>query len=173
MGYTGWAWNMGDNMKLVSFDLDGLIFKTGQTTSYVNYDDGYYEKGRRYPGTRFIDIDDTIFDNATGLHWLKYANTYTGKTWIQACALYDGVWRVPNILEFLSLVNYESSTECVPSSIFGSSWAAWYTSNTVVGSTTYAAIMIIDTRYGECAINQQYKSSTSPYSPITTLVKGG
>ncbi|HUT62015.1 MAG TPA: DUF1566 domain-containing protein [Phycisphaerae bacterium] len=44
---------------------------TGQTTSYADYDDGYYETG--WPGaTRFRDNGDgTIQDFATGLIWVK------------------------------------------------------------------------------------------------------
>jgi hypothetical protein len=46
----------------------GLV-KTGQTTSYTDYDDGYYQKGI----TRsYTDNDDgTITDNVTGLMWVK------------------------------------------------------------------------------------------------------
>lgn len=45
--------------------------KTGQTTSYVDYDDGYYEKGS--PITpRFIDNSDgTVTDRLTNLMWVQ------------------------------------------------------------------------------------------------------
>jgi hypothetical protein len=47
--------------------------KTGQLTPYVDYDDGYYQKGHPLPGlTRFVDLGDgTILDRATGLQWPK------------------------------------------------------------------------------------------------------
>lgn len=48
-----------------------LLLKTGQTTSYVNFDDGYYQKGS--PITpRYIDNGDgTITDRLTNLMWVK------------------------------------------------------------------------------------------------------
>lgn len=47
--------------------------KTGQLTTYVDYDDGYYQKGHPLPGiTRFVDLGDgTILDRATGLQLVK------------------------------------------------------------------------------------------------------
>jgi len=45
--------------------------KTGQTTSYVDYDDGYYEKGSPI-SPRFVDNGDgTITDRVTNLMWVK------------------------------------------------------------------------------------------------------
>ena len=47
------------------------ILKTYQTTSYQNYDDGYYQKGISTT-PRFVDNGDgTINDNVTGLQWVK------------------------------------------------------------------------------------------------------
>jgi len=48
------------------------VVKTGQTTSYVDYDDGYYQKGLPSSDVRFVDNGDgTINDNVTGLQWVK------------------------------------------------------------------------------------------------------
>jgi hypothetical protein len=48
--------------------------KTGQTTSYADYDDGSYKAGNSVD-PRFVDNGDgTISDRATGLMWLKYAH---------------------------------------------------------------------------------------------------
>ena len=45
--------------------------KTGQTTSYVDYDDGYYQKGSPI-SPRFVDNGDgTITDRVTNLMWVK------------------------------------------------------------------------------------------------------
>jgi len=67
------------------------LLKTGQTTSYVDYDDGYYEKGiaksytvltaGRFAGTTNITINsktdvhsnNCVLDNNTGLMWSRYA----------------------------------------------------------------------------------------------------
>lgn len=45
--------------------------KTGETTSQVDYDDGYYQKGSKV-NPRFVDNGNgTITDRATGLMWVK------------------------------------------------------------------------------------------------------
>lgn len=46
---------------------------TQQTTSYADYDDGYYEKGYVPPGgERFIlHGDNTVTDRSTGLMWIR------------------------------------------------------------------------------------------------------
>jgi len=63
--------------------------KTDQTTSYADYDDGWYEAGNPV-SPRFTDNGDgTITDNATSLMWAKDGNgvgCYNGgmRTWAQA-----------------------------------------------------------------------------------------
>jgi hypothetical protein len=48
-----------------------MLPKTGQTTSYQDYDDGYYEKGSA-SSPQFVDNGDgTISDRITGLMWVK------------------------------------------------------------------------------------------------------
>ncbi len=51
------------------------VWKTGQTQSYGNGDDGDLEKGTAWPDPRFTDNGDgTVTDNLTNLVWLKKAN---------------------------------------------------------------------------------------------------
>jgi len=48
-----------------------IVPKSGQTTSYANYDDGYYQIGN-VTSPRFVDnLDGTISDRATNLMWVK------------------------------------------------------------------------------------------------------
>jgi len=48
-----------------------LLPKTGQTTSYVDFDDGYYQKGSPI-SPRFVDNGNgTISDRVTSLMWIK------------------------------------------------------------------------------------------------------
>lgn len=48
-----------------------LLPKTGQTTSYADYDDGYYQKGSPV-SPRFVDNGDgTVTDRVTNLMWVK------------------------------------------------------------------------------------------------------
>jgi hypothetical protein len=73
-----------------------FLLKTGQSTSYVDHDDGYYEKGiakaytiltaGQYLGTTAITINgktDThsnncVIDNNTGLMWSRYPSAGVG-----------------------------------------------------------------------------------------------
>ena len=48
-----------------------LLPKTGQTTSYVDYDDGYYQKGSPISPRLVDNGDGTISDRVTNLMWVK------------------------------------------------------------------------------------------------------
>lgn len=105
--------------------------QTGQTTSYAAGDDGAIRAGVVLPTPRFTDNGDgTVSDNATELIWLKNGNCFGLRTWTQAlslvnnlangqCGLTDsssaGDWRVPNIRELLSLVDFGRSSPALPS----------------------------------------------------------
>ena len=99
--------------------------KTGQTTSYASYDDGHYEKGVELPDPRFTNPDGTtpitgqvVLDQLTGLMWTKDADgPGYGMSWTSALNYITGMnagagtygytdWRLPNIRELLSLVNF-------------------------------------------------------------------
>jgi len=110
--------------------------KTGQETSYVSHDDGHYEAGW-WPGrlnennrTRFIvkeyvTGEEVVIDLATRLMWPKdIASTicYCGNpvNWPTAVIYADGGafggfpdWRIPNFIELMSLINYETTNPAV------------------------------------------------------------
>ena len=115
------------------------VAKTGQTTSYDNYDDGYYEKGVSVP-TRFTDNGNgTITDNLTGLIWLKNFNVPAAQAnWATALDYIDELnasgtmnsnsagdtskggshqtdWRLPNLREILSLLDFSQESPPLPS----------------------------------------------------------
>ncbi|MBN2017727.1 MAG: DUF1566 domain-containing protein [Candidatus Cloacimonetes bacterium] len=110
--------------------LSKIIPKTGQTTSYATGDDGDLEKGIAWPSPRFTDSEDgTITDNLTGLVWLKNAETFGLRSWTDAltdCSnlesgLYGlsddssaGDWRLPNIRELFSLIDFGASHDPYP-----------------------------------------------------------
>jgi hypothetical protein len=133
------------------FSLFGLP-KTGQTIIYQAGDDGTYQKG--YPKTepRFIDNNDgTIYDRATGLEWIKDPSALGG-VWgsgitptkmtcanaiINSEALnYAGHtdWRLPNIKELQSIVDYGTYSPAINSTYFPNTQSDRYWSG-----TTYAA----------------------------------
>jgi len=112
--------------------LDGPVpvLKTGETLRAATSDDGSWQAGVEEPNPRFIDNGDgTATDNLTGLIWLKDSNCFGLRTWSQAlsdasnladgaCELTDGSivghWRLPNIKELLSLINYGRFSPALP-----------------------------------------------------------
>jgi hypothetical protein len=104
--------------------------KTGQTTSYFTRDDGALQKGVAWPTPRFTDNGNgTVTDKFTGLIWMKNAQAFPLKTWEEAIsaanALADGSgglsdgskagdWRLPNVRELQSLVDYGHNEPALP-----------------------------------------------------------
>jgi len=88
------------------------------------------ERGVALVTPRFTDNGDgTVTDNQTGLIWLKDANCFGTRTWADAisdcnglasgsCGLTDsssaGDWRLPNIKELLSLIDWGQHTPALP-----------------------------------------------------------
>lgn len=126
--------------------------KTGQTTSYATGDDGELEEGVAWPNPRFTDNGDgTVTDALTGLIWLKDLNCFGSRTWETAlndcntlnsneCGLTDGTregdWRLPNIRELQSLIDYGQNTPALPSGYYNYFTSALRLS--YWSSTTYA-----------------------------------
>lgn len=97
------------------------VQRTGQTAETFPRDDGYFRKGVHWPNPRFADNGDgTVTDNLTGLIWLKNANCFGPRWWVDAiadcnglgngqCGLTDGSnpedWRLPNLFELQSLLD--------------------------------------------------------------------
>jgi len=106
--------------------------KTGQTTSYATGDDGALQKGVAWPTPRFTDNGNgTVTDKLTKLIWLKNANAFSTQTWVQALSdanslaapaagLTDGSkagdWRLPNVRELESLIDYSRYYPSFPAS---------------------------------------------------------
>lgn len=119
----------------------GFLPKTGQTTSYHADDDGAYRKG--WSGSpRFMNNGDgTITDNATGLMWVANpaalgASFSAPVQWANAVANCENLnyagytdWRLPNIRELLSLVDY-GRTDTVIDPVFTVQGDAFYWSST-------------------------------------------
>jgi len=116
------------------------VEKTGQTTCWDatgnqipctgTGQDGELQKGVAWPIPRFTDNGDgTVKDNLTGLIWLKNANPCDLKNWQQAldycnslasgtAGLTDGSkagdWRLPNVKELQSLIDFSSYNPALP-----------------------------------------------------------
>jgi len=117
---------LSDGVITVNVVVDGCttqqgVLKTGQTTSFQAGDDGELQLGTARSYTD--NGDGTITDNATGLMWEKLTNDGTIHdkdnfyTWANAFAVKiadlnaanfagHNDWRLPNINELQTLVNY-------------------------------------------------------------------
>jgi len=110
------------------------VEKTGQTASYATGDDGDLKAGVAWPNPRFTDNGDgTVKDNLTGLVWLKDANALGERTWSDALTQVANLnigtdfsatdytagtysdWRLPNIKELQSLIDFGNYNPALPS----------------------------------------------------------
>jgi hypothetical protein len=132
------------------------VEKTGQTSSYETGDDGDLEEGIAWPSPRFIDNGDgTVTDNLTGLIWLQNANRFGERTWAEALddcnnLADDGVnltdgstagdWRLPNIKELRSLIDFGRYYPALPTGhpFSGVQSAIYWSSTTGAYHTDYA-----------------------------------
>jgi quinol monooxygenase YgiN len=124
--------------------------------------DGEFQPGAPWPNPRFTDNGDgTVTDNLTGLVWLKNANPFGLRTWEQALkdcnslasgshGLSDGSkpgdWRLPNIREIESLVDYGSFGPCLPEGgkpFEGLRPSSYWTSTSVAWAPAEAMFIIL------------------------------
>jgi hypothetical protein len=97
------------------------VARTGQVTSYGTGDDGYLQMGVPSPTPRFIDNrNGTATDRLTGLTWTKDGTLYEVQ-WpdaLNVCNSYSvgrvTGWRLPNIRELLSLLDFERRDPMLP-----------------------------------------------------------
>jgi len=119
-----------------------LVEKTGQITSYSAGDDGDLRKGVAWPQPRFTDMGNgAVKDNLTRLIWLKNANAFGLRRWDQALSdantlasgssdLTDGSkagdWRLPNVKELQSLIDFAYINPALSSASGTSQWGRLY-----------------------------------------------
>jgi hypothetical protein len=172
-GLTSGEWGLQTGTGTIA-TFPAPVPKTGQTTSYTTGDDGDLEKGVAWPSPRFTDNSDgTVTDNLTGLIWLKNANVgasntpwATAFTWVNelnASGTMNGNnagdisnsgshqtdWRLPNLQELLSLIDYGFDTPALSNTAGTGQWVSddpftgvvlgnYWSSSTYVDSPTYA-----------------------------------
>jgi hypothetical protein len=113
------------------------LAKTGQTLCYLDNgtetdctgtgQDGEYQKGVASPDPRFTDnFDGTVTDNLTGLMWAKNASATGATNWYAAidyannltmgtmCGIAHTDWRLPNVRELHSLIDFSNSSPALP-----------------------------------------------------------
>jgi hypothetical protein len=134
-----------------------VVPKTGQTSSYGTRDDGALQKGVAWPTPHFKDNGNgTVTDNLTGLIWMKNANAFGLRTWdaalSEAIGLHSGSipgltdgskagdWRLPNVRELQSLVDYGRYGPALPTGhpFTGVQMSFYWSSSTYAAGTTTA-----------------------------------
>jgi hypothetical protein len=149
------------------------LAKTGQTTSYRIGDDGDLEKGVASPRVRFTDNGDgTVTDKLTGLMWAKNANMGGLMNWNSAidyadnlflgaagCGLTWNDWRLPNVRELQSLIDFSNYSPALPSGhpfSYMQFQGYYWSSTTYTGNTNYAWIVLIQDGYVSCTDKTGY-----------------
>jgi Protein of unknown function (DUF1566) len=135
-----------------------VLWKTNQTVSYENYDDGYYKMGADWPAQRFSVTGDCVTDNLTGLMWSRNASPegFDGQrfwpdTLVYMASLNNGAglcgfhdWRLPNRMEIWSLFDYSQDTPALPADHpFEGVQTQYWTSTTAGSQNTYQAYYVL------------------------------
>jgi hypothetical protein len=155
-GLTSGQWGLQTGTGSIGGTYNAGVPRTGQTTSYAAGDDGALQRGVAWPNPRFTDNSNgTVTDNLTGLIWLKNANCFGLQTWANAlsaantlnsgeCGLSDGsaegAWRLPNVREQQSLIDYGRFNPALPSGhpFTGVQTATYWTSTARADLTSHA-----------------------------------
>jgi hypothetical protein len=140
----------------------GGVPKTGQTTSYADYDDAWYVTNQNIgvpkSGAHYTNNGDgTITDNATGLEWVAdptaagVGGTYSWADAITACEglTYAGHsdWRLPNVKELQSIVDFSRVGPAIDTTYFTSQSNVYWSSTTSAAFTGYAWVVYFDHGY--------------------------
>lgn len=179
--------------------------KTGQTTCYDNSGSpipcaGTGQDGDLQTGTVRSYTDNgngTITDNSTGLQWQKCdvglsgadcaAGSTSTLTWTQATTTCDSMvlgghsdWKVPNMNELLSLVDFGTSSPAIDSAFFPNTALDYHWSSTPLrfnrpgawdvtfndGETNYDDPSTL--RYVRCVRVNAVPASSAPAEPVKT-----
>src|SRR3989304_8328516 len=125
-----------------AFGAKAKVEKTGQIISHSAGDDGDLKKGVKWPNPRFSDLGNgAVKDRLTKLIWLKNANDFGLRRWDQALSdantlasgshgLTDGSkaggWRLPNVKELQSLIDFAYINPALSSASGTSQWGRLY-----------------------------------------------
>lgn len=132
-------------------NLFDVMLTTGQTSSYTPFDDGDYQKGSDRNYTR-DDINETVFDNTTGLMWQDNAtvqnDTYdwaAAQTECESLSL-DGYtdWRLPAFEELLSITDMQESYPAMNAVFMNVAQNNYWSSTTYAFSTGSAWAISFD-----------------------------
>jgi hypothetical protein len=167
--------------------------RTGQTRCYNSTgleiacsgsgQDGATRTGAPVPVPRFQDnTDGTVTDKLTGLIWLKNANCFSPKDWVESmtitaglatgvCGLSDGsvagAWRIPNRNELLSIIDTSNVNPALPSGHpFVNLFNGLYMSSTTVSASPTAYAWGVDLSSGVSSYSSGNKSGGYKMWPV-------
>ena len=168
------------------WDTDGVALPSCDGTGM----DGELRRGVAWPTPRFVDNGNgTVSDNLTGLTWLRDGTCLGQQDWAEAlaevaalnagtvdsCAYYTAGthadWRLPNIKELLSLIDYGRTNPAIaPDNHFENiSSEIYWTSTTSLEDTEYAWVVHLGHGDGYNEGNDGYK----PFDARVLPVRGG
>ncbi len=156
--------SLADTITVTAIDTQAIKI-TGQTTSYISFDDGYYQKGA---ATGYVLASDIVSDSVTGLMWQDDNPTLydpisgnSAETYCAALSLSGYAdWRLPTVYELLTLADRSKSSPAIDATLFrtigdpGNTYQFW--SSTMKSSTERR---VVNFTYGD----ESAVSSTSSY----------
>jgi hypothetical protein len=157
------AWPVRGRSSLVQRTGQQVCFDAGGNlkASAGSGQDGEIKAGGQPPDQRFTDNGDgTVLDNVTNLVWLKNANPFGFRVWAEALELCNllcagkfgltdkserGNWRLPNVREIESLVDYNQRGPCLPQGhpFRNLRPSSYWTSTSVTSAPTEAMFIIL------------------------------
>lgn len=118
----------------VRIETQSQLQPTGQQLSFINNDDGDDIRGRDTLGERFVASESSsVVDRRSGLRWLDVTQCLNGNNWQSAIDFIEQqnkeslpfvqcinedfnirTWRMPNIVELQSLIDYSATSPSIP-----------------------------------------------------------
>lgn len=139
------------------------VKKTGQTSIYETYDDGYYQRGVDSNYTRDATMQ-IVTDNITGLMWQDDDEAIISLVWSEATsyceALSLGVysdWRLPSMDELEDIVDYGRGAKPAISPVFIHTLSSSYWSSTAHIGLEYT--WYVDFQDGESFFSSESSSN--------------
>lgn len=124
------------------------LVKTGLTESYDEngnvatglLDDGFYQYGENFGFTD--NGDGSVTDQVTGLRWLQSSseNEYSyadAEDYCSAMTQDGGGWRIPNVYEYYSILNFAQSNPALDHAVFSSLSGYYWTATPMADSTLH------------------------------------
>lgn len=135
----------GDKALAPTGTIRRMLSVTGQTISRYQGDDGYYQSGAAFSfHTEVISGNTVTIDHNTGLTWAadgneagcnfnSYTDLSSAFNWAEDLEFAGQTdWRIPNIKELISIIDYEGASVVVDPDYFPNTTLSYYWCSTTV-----------------------------------------